>query len=655
MSVDINWSILTSRIPATAPTSDDTNATKSGKDSDGSSSSATRNGNNDPHDNSRQGALKTRAHASKKLDDRAKSSNDDNDFDEPRNEQEEDDLSESVRAFLDARFQQITLPPFLRSVHVHAFDFGDRPPEIEIRDVCDVLEEFYQEDGDDSEDEEKDDDDGEIRNDGEACREMDDQREDHRKGFQEGRDRTEYRNNGQGTANTGGRHEDPVEIDGANEQRTDIVASINTGTGSVARRPYTNARLSNAFTNALSVPPSPFYEFHFPHSPQLSVAGSRTPGIPGGASNLGYFHLPLSAGLSGTGVAGGVSGVNSAAPSPMLILQQQQQQSNQEQREKLRQDRRRRRNSSLDDVAPSRDDAARNELTSTYGRPQQDDNQHFQHHHHHYPRHDHRRQSRNSNFSRRRRSDARTTTTSTTDTNEPSPHFRVRTPSPSMRKPSPNDVQVIANVHYAGNVRVSLTAEILLNYPMPSFVGIPLKLSITGLIFDGTAVLAYVDQESQENKRERGRGDEKRRDEGARHRSKDSRKVHFCFLSSEDAQSLYPATTTAPDGSSGVSEGDARIVSGSNNDNNNYKTSNTCEDNATVPTSRIHVNTFEAGSSNGTDSLLRALRVESEIGQGENGKQVLKNVDKVERFVLEQIRRVFEEELIFPSYWTFLV
>jgi distribution and morphology protein 12 len=52
---------------------------------------------------------------------------------------------------------------------------------------------------------------------------------------------------------------------------------------------------------------------------------------------------------------------------------------------------------------------------------------------------------------------------------------------------------------------------------------------------------------------------------------------------------------------------------------------------------------------------LHEIKVESEIGQRENGKQVLKNVGKVEKFVLEQVRRIFEDEFVYPSFWTFLV
>jgi len=47
--------------------------------------------------------------------------------------------------------------------------------------------------------------------------------------------------------------------------------------------------------------------------------------------------------------------------------------------------------------------------------------------------------------------------------------------------------------------------------------------------------------------------------------------------------------------------------------------------------------------------------VESEIGQKDGGRQVLKNVGKVEKFVLDKVREIFEDEFVFPSFWTILV
>ncbi|PGH35326.1 mitochondrial distribution and morphology protein 12 [[Emmonsia] crescens] len=159
------------------------------------------------------------------------------------------------------------------------------------------------------------------------------------------------------------------------------------------------------------------------------------------------------------------------------------------------------------------------------------------------------------------------------------------TPPRRMREQKAEDFQVFCRTKYAGNISLSLTAEILLDYPMPSFVGLPLKLNITGLTFDAVAVIAYI-----------------------------RRRIHFCFLSPEDADTLI-----GPETSSG---GD------------------TVEPNSPR---RKHL------------SLLREIRVESEIGRKENGKQALKNVGKVEKFVLEQVRRIFEEEFVYPSFWTFLV
>ena len=94
--------------------------------------------------------------------------------------------------------------------------------------------------------------------------------------------------------------------------------------------------------------------------------------------------------------------------------------------------------------------------------------------------------------------------------------------------------------------------------------------------------------------------------------------VHFCFLGREDAGAVVGAGSGARDADGGLG-GDA-----------------------------------EGGGERG-GGLLKEIRVESEIGRQEGGKQVLKNVGKVEKFVLEQVRRIFEEEFVWPSFWTFLV
>ncbi|RKF54740.1 Mitochondrial distribution and morphology protein 12 [Erysiphe neolycopersici] len=156
----------------------------------------------------------------------------------------------------------------------------------------------------------------------------------------------------------------------------------------------------------------------------------------------------------------------------------------------------------------------------------------------------------------------------------------VKLPQSHFQKPRIEDIQTVFRVRYAGDVKLSLTAEILLDYPMPSFVSIPVQLRVTGLSFDGVAVLAFI-----------------------------RKRAHFCFLSPEDA-----LLTTG---------------------------------NETNEDTRLNFSK--------TGGLLQEIKVESEIGKRETGKQVLKNVGKVEKFVLEQVRRIIEDEFVYPSFWTFLI
>ncbi|KAJ4366320.1 Mitochondrial distribution and morphology protein 12 [Neocucurbitaria cava] len=416
--------------------------------------------------------------------------------------------TETIRAFIHDKFQQVTLPRFIRSVHVHSFDFGSVPPEIEIKDICDPLPDFYEEDEDYPDDDEDED-------------EVDGS------GFDDGQ-------------HIPGNASRPVKERRVKE--TERGASL--AEDHLSSQPHFAKAQSSTKPPANRNFPAPAEHLLSPLLPRAS-----TPGIPGGTSNINYFHLPLGAGLSG-------------ATTPLAAVAGAQLQG---------------------------------WLDNSYGRPSTPTNMRLRH-----------AASMNSltltpqsnpdpstRPSSRHQHDDRIESLVESD-DRSSQHSYDRTPSASphrMREKSPEDIQVVAHVQYTGDIKMSLTAEILLDYPMPSFVGIPLKLNITGLTFDGVAILAYI-----------------------------KRRAHFCFLSPDDADALVGGET----GFSGL------------------QTDSQGQNPRPIQRPKI-------------GGLLENIKVESEIGGQGNGKQVLKNVGKVESFVLEQVRRIFEDEFVYPSFWTFLV
>ncbi|TGJ74778.1 Mitochondrial distribution and morphology protein 12 [Orbilia oligospora] len=155
-------------------------------------------------------------------------------------------------------------------------------------------------------------------------------------------------------------------------------------------------------------------------------------------------------------------------------------------------------------------------------------------------------------------------------TTPPDPHA----PRLRLREPRDSDIQIIARVRYTGDIRMELTAELLIDYPAPSFVSLPVRLTITGMTFDGTAVIAHI-----------------------------GKRAHFCFVDND-------------------------------HDHHGHRL---------------------GGGGDGIASMLKEIRIDSEIGEKGKGKQVLKNVGKVKDFVLDRVRRILEDEFVFPSSWTFLL
>lgn len=57
---------------------------------------------------------------------------------------------------------------------------------------------------------------------------------------------------------------------------------------------------------------------------------------------------------------------------------------------------------------------------------------------------------------------------------------------------SENDIQLITEINYFGDLEMEITVNLLVNYPSPNFISLPIKLHLTDLVIHSIAALAYV-------------------------------------------------------------------------------------------------------------------------------------------------------------------
>jgi distribution and morphology protein 12 len=142
-------------------------------------------------------------------------------------------------------------------------------------------------------------------------------------------------------------------------------------------------------------------------------------------------------------------------------------------------------------------------------------------------------------------------------------------------------------------LRLTLTTSLRINYPSPLFMSLPIKLSVTGLVFNGELAVAY---------------------EGGR-------RIHLCVL--DDLDPYGPS---------------ARRASGSQGSTPSDPEADDADAAKPLPVGQ---------------RLLPDIFIESELGQAD--KHVLKNVTRVEKFIQDVIRKTVEEELVFPNFHTLVL
>ncbi|KAF8699222.1 Acetyltransferase component of pyruvate dehydrogenase complex, partial [Rhizoctonia solani] len=188
-----------------------------------------------------------------------------------------------------------------------------------------------------------------------------------------------------------------------------------------------------------------------------------------------------------------------------------------------------------------------------------------------------------------------------TQTDEESKQAPEPAPAPAL--------QMHLHVLFHSNLRLTVKTSVLLNYPSESFLTLPVKLRVTGLVFDGEVVVAY---------------------EGPR------RRVHICIVDDLDPYGLASdRRNRRTDSNDSLSRPGA--------ENGPPRTPERMQPSPSPIDRSLPIG----------QRLLPSILIETEIGQTD--KHVLRNVSRVERFLQDVLRKTLEDELVFPNFHTIIL
>ncbi|KAK6201587.1 mitochondrial distribution and morphology protein 12 [Scheffersomyces amazonensis] len=198
-------------------------------------------------------------------------------------------------------------------------------------------------------------------------------------------------------------------------------------------------------------------------------------------------------------------------------------------------------------------------------------------------------------------------------------NLRIETSKKSSTK-NDNDIQLILEIKYHGNAFIDLTANLLVNYPSPNFISLPIKLHITDLVIHSLATVAYL-----------------------------KNSAYFTFLcdiddSTSDYFSSTHASTMPPNSTPASTSTPGAFPSG-------LGTSTVDTPLSTNPPGGNFVDYVTDPNNTERIDIIKKIKIESEIGQVQ--QNVLRNVGKVEKFLVEQIRKIIREEIAWPSWICF--
>ena len=131
-------------------------------------------------------------------------------------------------------------------------------------------------------------------------------------------------------------------------------------------------------------------------------------------------------------------------------------------------------------------------------------------------------------------------------------------------------MQIGLRITHESDIRLTLLTNLLINFPSPGFMSLPVKLTVRGIVLHSKATIGIDSKKRQ---------------------------LHFCLVEPHEEED---------------------------------------DDDEEVET-----------------HILQSLIVESEIGDVD--RHTLKNVRKVENFILDYLRNLLSNEIVWPNYHTFIL
>lgn len=155
---------------------------------------------------------------------------------------------------------------------------------------------------------------------------------------------------------------------------------------------------------------------------------------------------------------------------------------------------------------------------------------------------------------------------------------------------SENDIQFILEINYEGDTTLEITVNLQLNYPSSHFISLPIKLKISDLKIHSLAAVAYMEHN-----------------------------IYITFLCDlNDAASDY------------------------------FTSSNSSGQNKVADISGGNFVDYTGTSNRERIDVIKSVKIDTEIGEMENN--VLRNVGKVEKFLVEQLRSIIRDEIAWPNW-----